>query len=116
MVKLHSIRSSEFRAKDRPIFHLLPSIRSYIGSRYISRGKRDGISQFLNADGLFSNILFPPCSVELHLRDWELIHLLVKGDIRTQAILARQLGVSTRTVKRNFSRLINSWQYSPYPY
>ena len=58
--------------------------------------------------GMFSRVPYPPCSVPLSPAEWKLVARLVRGSFATYATLARELGISVRTVKRRVSKLVRS--------
>jgi hypothetical protein len=48
---------------------------------------------------------FPECKAALSARDWDLIRALRRSPRKTYSALAREIGVSSRTVKRKLSRM-----------
>ena len=57
----------------------------------------------------------PPVGTSLTGVDWELIRSVCTHGAHTQAELARELGVSVRTVKRRLSKLVDSWALVSFP-
>jgi len=58
--------------------------------------------------GTFSRVPYPPCSAALSPSEWKLVARLVRGSFASYATLARELGLSVRTVKRRVSKLVRS--------
>lgn len=56
--------------------------------------------------GFFSEMPFPECDYALGPLDWRIISLLVKGDFQSYNGLATALKISSRTVNRRLSNLI----------
>lgn len=57
----------------------------------------------------------PPVTCSLSRVDWRLIGLLARHGPLTQAKLARELGLSVRTVKRRLLKLVESWAFVSFP-
>jgi len=57
----------------------------------------------------------PPVSSRLTRADWDLVRSVCTRGARTHAELARELGLSVRTVKRRLSKLIDSWSIVSFP-
>ncbi|HYA70411.1 MAG TPA: AsnC family transcriptional regulator [Thermoplasmata archaeon] len=58
--------------------------------------------------GFFSVVPYPPCHETLSPPEWKLVSRLVQGSFARYADLARELGVSVRTIKRRVSKLVRS--------
>jgi len=58
--------------------------------------------------GVFSRVHHPPCSVGLAPPEWRVLSRLTRGSFSTYAALARELGASTRTIKRRVAKLVRS--------
>lgn len=71
------------------------------------RKKLDVMQEITGAEGIYSQIPFPPCSVELSRAEAEFLLYLTSRGLSTYARLARELGVSVRTIKRRLSKLVN---------
>ena len=65
------------------------------------------ISRISNTENLVrANIPFPQCTTALSRTDWEVVRTL-RGDPRKPYnVISRELGVSSRTVKRRLARMI----------
>lgn len=50
---------------------------------------------------------FPKCHITLKHDDWRIIHGLQKDPTKPQTLLAKELGLSAKTVKRRLSKLID---------
>ncbi len=48
---------------------------------------------------------FPPCSIDLSARDWDLVRALRDDPRKSRPALSRELGVSPRTISRRLERL-----------
>jgi DNA-binding Lrp family transcriptional regulator len=57
----------------------------------------------------------PPLTSSLTRVDWQLVHMVCTQGTRTHAELARELGVSVRTVKRRMPKLVDSWAIVSFP-
>ena len=60
----------------------------------------------------FTTIPFPPCSVALSARDWQIVAALQRRRIGPAGEIARELGISTRTLKRRTKRMIDGMAIS----
>lgn len=58
------------------------------------------------SEGAFGRLPFPPCELNLKEVDWEIVLRLIDGSSATPVRMARELGVSLRTVRRRLSRMI----------
>jgi DNA-binding Lrp family transcriptional regulator len=58
--------------------------------------------------GIFSRVMYPPCNITPSRAEWKLVSRLVRGPFRDYTTLARDLGVSVRTVKRRISKLVHA--------
>jgi DNA-binding Lrp family transcriptional regulator len=67
----------------------------------------DQMKEIALTDGVLSNIPYPPCSIELTKPDAELILYLSKHGFSSDRDLAKALGISTRTVQRRLTNLVN---------
>jgi DNA-binding Lrp family transcriptional regulator len=59
-------------------------------------------------NGLFSRVPYPPCPTDLTKREWGLVARLSRGSFDTFASLARELGVTTVTLRRGIAKLVAS--------
>ena len=57
----------------------------------------------------------PPVTAPLSRTDWDLIRSVCARGASTHAELARELGLSVRTVKRHLSKLVDSWAFVSFP-
>jgi DNA-binding Lrp family transcriptional regulator len=51
---------------------------------------------------------YPPCNAKLKKTDWQILETLSKDSMQSNAEIAREIGVSTRTVKRRLSFMIEA--------
>jgi len=58
--------------------------------------------------GTFTRVSYPPCHVMLTGSEWKLLARLVRGPFPSYAALARELGISVRTVKRQVAKLVHA--------
>ena len=63
--------------------------------------------EIAGVEGLFSQIPFPPCSVEPSRAEAEFLLYLTSNGFSTDAEAAKKLGVSAKTVQRRLSRLVD---------
>lgn len=59
------------------------------------------------AKARFTEIPFPPCNVKLSSNDWKILATLQRRRTETAGEIARELGVSSRTLKRRTKRMID---------
>lgn len=55
----------------------------------------------------FTEIPFPPCTVSLSSKDWKILATLQRRRTETAGQIARELGISPRTLKRHTKRMID---------
>ena len=77
----------------------------YEDDRSYSR-RLEEFSKIAGAEGVFSPILYPPCGVSLTRREAGLVLRLSRGKFESYGGLARELGVSVRTLERMLSKLV----------
>lgn len=58
--------------------------------------------------GVFSRVSYPPCHMTPTRSEWKLVARLVRGPFPTYAALARELGVSVRTIKRQLAKMVHA--------
>ena len=65
------------------------------------------ISRIANAEDMlrFDNV-FPECSIKLSKTDWDIIRSLQSNPRKPYSLVSRELGLSSKTVKRRLERLI----------
>lgn len=75
----------------------------------VARAKTIGAIQRITGarGGVFSRVLYPPCHVRPTQPEWRLLSRLMRESFSTYAALARELGVSIRTVKRGVAKLVH---------
>jgi DNA-binding Lrp family transcriptional regulator len=88
---------------------------SFVGIAFVYEGeaaraaKLAAINRIAGAEtGAFSRVVYPPCGTTLSRSEWRLVSRLVRRGFRTYAVLARELGVSVRTLKRRISKLVTT--------
>jgi DNA-binding Lrp family transcriptional regulator len=59
-------------------------------------------------NGIFSRLLFPASNISLDRRDWKLLLRLMTATFKTYGKLAKDVGISVRTLKRRISKILNS--------
>jgi DNA-binding Lrp family transcriptional regulator len=65
--------------------------------------------------GMFSRVTHPPCTATLTQPEWRLLSRLMSGGFRTYGVLAKEMGVSTRTLKRQLAKLDRSGALLTFP-
>ena len=68
-----------------------------------------------SAPGMYSRVRHPTPSGSLTTAEWRLIDRLMAGNVRSYVQLARELQMSTRTLKRRLRRLIESGAVLSFP-
>jgi len=88
---------------------------SFIGTTFVYESKEELqektalINKLAHCEvGFFDVMPFPSCSISLTSLEWKLVSRLVKGKIQSLKILAGDLGLSERTLKRLLSKLVDS--------
>ena len=76
------------------------------------------ISRISNTENLFRiDYVSPECKIKLSKTDWSIMKSLQKDPGKTYAVVSRELGISSRTVKRRLERLVDAkaltltWSY-----
>lgn len=64
------------------------------------------IREIAGAEGIHSSIPYPPCTASLTKSEAELILRLLKGGFDSYGSLAREMGITVRTLERRFSKLV----------
>jgi DNA-binding Lrp family transcriptional regulator len=60
-------------------------------------------------------IRFPPCKIKMKRADWQIIRLLLKDSRNGVAELAKELNISSRTVRRRLDAMTEANTYFPNP-
>jgi len=60
----------------------------------------------------FTTVPIPPCSLVLSMRDWEIVAALQRRRTRPAGEIAKELGISKRTLKRRTKRMIDGMAIS----
>ncbi len=75
--------------------------------------KIDLIARICGATKLkFTAIPYPPCSIALSTRDWQIVAALQRRRMRSAREIAKELGMSARTLKRRTKRMIDGMAIS----
>jgi DNA-binding Lrp family transcriptional regulator len=64
------------------------------------------MNEIAGAEGIFSRIPYPPCVASLAQSEADLVLRLARGGFDTYGSLAKELGVSVRTLERRLSKLV----------
>ena len=59
------------------------------------------------SDGFFTEIQFPSCQLELSRTDWRIMAALRPDATKTHSELSKELGLSSRTIKRRLDRMVS---------
>lgn len=67
------------------------------------------IASMSNAENLVRAVIpFPACSIELTHTDWKIIKTIQTDPRQSYPVISREVGISTRTVKRRLQRMIEA--------